>query len=97
MFLRFRNRFKAGVVEIHPCRCGVNFSRSVEGGRETFLHEEPWCEPFQRLVQAVRQQEEARLTAGQVLAPGVLVVLGEGQTEAEVRELAVRAEKERWS
>lgn len=97
MFLRFKNRFSRGLTEIYPCRCGVNFSRSVEGTRETFLHEEPWCEPFRELVAKLEREAGTSLQVGKITDLEGLVVLGEGKTQAEVRELAARFGKERWS
>jgi hypothetical protein len=57
--IRFRNRFTAKPVESRTCRCGRFVSFEVSDGRETVIHELPWCDRFRELMAALKAAGEA--------------------------------------
>jgi hypothetical protein len=57
--LRFRNRFTAKPVESRVCGCGRLVTREVSDGRETIIHEHPWCDRFRELIAAIDAAGEA--------------------------------------
>lgn len=59
--LRFRNRFKGESSELHTCPCGLRITMSVtpETGRQTIIHELPWCKGFAKVMRDLTEQDRS--------------------------------------
>jgi len=58
--LRFRNRFTAKPVgDCRVCACGRFVTCETSDGRETIIHELPWCDAFRELVGKLHAAGEA--------------------------------------
>jgi hypothetical protein len=90
--LRFRNRFKATTSEAHTCMCGRHVTLSVADGRETIIHELPWCEAFEAII--AKYAPEPGVTphvAVCAVGPGVskTLVIADGDSVEDVRDPGV--------
>lgn len=87
MTLRFRNRFTAKESQLRQCECGRTVSRSVSDGRETLIHELPWCALFEQLVTAATSEPAIELHVAMVNATDQeTMVIADGDTVADVRD-----------
>jgi hypothetical protein len=65
--LRFRNRFTGTQSQLHQCPCGRRVTESSQGGRQTLIHELPWCPVFTRVVEQLRADPSSQLHQAVVL------------------------------
>ena len=59
--MRMRFRFRAAPSLGFTCSCQRHISVSLERGRETVIHELPWCERFAALMARVEGEPEVDL------------------------------------
>lgn len=87
MTLRFRNRFTADSCVIRECPCGLRVAHTVNDGRETVIHELPWCPTFRALMGVVADSPDAALHMA-LVAPelGEMMVTADGDTLADVEK-----------
>jgi hypothetical protein len=86
-FRRFRNRFTDNAMpsELGKCKaCGVYVTRSVVGGRETMIHELPWCQSFRDLVTALHGVPGTELHMAVGTTDRQTVIIADGDTVADV-------------
>jgi hypothetical protein len=81
--LRFRNRFKGQPSDPHECPCGRRISRSITGGRETLIHELPWCARFEALVDESRRHPDIELHTA-LVSDRETIVVADGDTPADI-------------
>jgi hypothetical protein len=89
--LRFRNRFKGAPSEMKTCRCGRRVTFTVADGRETVIHELPWCPVFGALIKSIEHEPgvEHHVALAQVGtgAPVETVIIADGDSAAAVRDV----------
>lgn len=86
MTLRFRNRFTAKPSEVGSCKgCGLHITHTTADGRETFIHELPWCGAFRAFVEKAQPEPGTQLhmALGNVTDRETLVI-ADGDTIADV-------------
>lgn len=87
--LRFRNRFKGTPSDLHVCKCGQRLTHSIADGRETFIHELPWCAAFKAIVDAHVGQPDVstHIAVAQVgsASPVETVILADGDSASDVQ------------
>ena len=99
--LRFRNRFTAKPVESRTCSCGRFVTFELSDGRETIIHELPWCDKFRELTEAIQAAGDTNggnvghhvaLMASTVDRTPVTstIVIADGDTPAEVENVRGR-------
>jgi hypothetical protein len=67
--LRFRNRFQGAPSDLLRCRCGLLLTTSGEPGRQTIIHELPWCDAFRAAIEQLQASDPtARLHQALVVA-----------------------------
>ena len=85
--LRFRNRFTAAPSLILTCHCGRRLTYSGADGRQTIIHELPWCDRFEGLMKKLQAEPGAQLHQAAIYATesGVETVLtADGDRFADV-------------
>jgi hypothetical protein len=94
-FRRFRNRFTRGdgdPAQIRTCQCGRFVSVSEANGRQTAIHELPWCARFETLMREIEGQAGVALHGGVVTVDDLeskanpeMVIIADGDTAADVQ------------
>lgn len=86
MTLRFRNRFTGRPSPVVACSCGRQVSFSLEEGRETVIHEVPWCPRFEELMQRLEGEAGVEMHVA-LVAPevGKTIIVADGDTVDDVR------------
>lgn len=54
--LRFRNRFTGAPSTLLECNCGRRLTFSRAEGRQSIIHELPWCERFEDLMKRLQAE-----------------------------------------
>lgn len=85
MTLRFRNRFRGAPTKLLICPCGRRLSVSVADGRETLIHELPWCQEFDVLVGAVESDASTRFHVAVVDTALEMTIIADGAA-SDVRD-----------
>lgn len=85
--LRFRNRFTERPSPVVDCGCGLRVSFSQTNGRETVIHEVPWCPTFERLMQRLQGEAGVEMHVA-LVAPeeGKTMIVADGDSVDDVRD-----------
>lgn len=87
MTLRFRNRFKTQTHEAGTCRCGRYLTHESNDGRETIIHQLPWCPEFEALVKRIEPERDVQMHVA-LMNPlkKETIVIADGDTPTDIQD-----------